>query len=126
MSFCRAPPRLQLDEGKTLLHYRDRLARHLVGFASPEHEADRYAIDGLPAKQGVDRHVADLPDQIMEGEVDRGLRLVVVARERVHPADDLLDPGRILTQQDPGSEEVADHRHHRILRFPAVPGRGVP
>jgi len=70
---------LDLDRGDALRDHLGRLARGSVGVHDPDAVCQRRAVANLAAQELIDRDTVDLADRIMDGDIDRGLRVGIAA-----------------------------------------------
>ena len=77
------------------------------------------ALANLAAQELIDRHTVDLADRIVQGDVDRSLRIGVATQRAVHPGVQLLDLGDVRAD-DGGKQDLLDcgRCHLRRLSVP--------
>jgi hypothetical protein len=70
---------LDLDRGDALRGHLGRLVRGSVGVHDPDAVRQRRAVANLAAQELIDRDTVDLADRIVDGDIDRGLRVGIAA-----------------------------------------------
>ncbi|MNT01904.1 hypothetical protein D3C72_1363910 [compost metagenome] len=108
----RAAPHFQLEGGEAGFPRGQGGLGDLHWFTRRKHPPQRRRFACTTPEQLINRHTERFAFQVMQGAVDQPLGLVVVACQRVHRADGLLDVAWILAEQDARGEDVADHADH--------------
>jgi hypothetical protein len=73
-----------------------RLARSGVRIHDADAVRQRSVLANLAAEELIDRNTIDLPDGIVQGDVDRSLRVGIAAQHTVHARVHLLDLGDVM------------------------------